>query len=114
MHDGPFIWQHSLVLPADFPARLAAFIAHPHSHPTVLMDQAYAVPPGFSLRWVVKYDLFQGTVVQTSLIDEAGGRYLAGSDRLIASADAIYGDYLLESKYGRYRLTVSGHEAGAS
>jgi hypothetical protein len=99
---------HRLTLPTSFLAQLDAFIRFPDQRPgDILYRQDIQASSRLSLQWVVRHDIFEGTVAQLSLIDDEAGRYLAGEDRPLKEAGDVWGSYAVRTGEEEYRVDVT-------
>ncbi|MBX5466416.1 MAG: hypothetical protein K6U14_02825 [Firmicutes bacterium] len=100
-------WESEWVAPPEFQTALETFIRHPDQRQQdVYHHLRYVLDDGLALEWVVKHDLFEGAVAQWSLFDLHRGQYLAGVDRPLPAADAVWGTYQLTHAGRTYRLRV--------
>lgn len=99
---------HRLTLPTSFLSQLDAFIRFPDQRSgDVFYRRDIPASPHLSLQWVVRHDIFEGTVAQLSLIDDEAGRYLAGEDRPLKEAGDVWGSYTVRTGEAEYRLEVA-------
>lgn len=98
---------HRLTLPKSFLTQLDAFIRFPDQRSgDVLYRRDIPASSRLSLQWVVRHDIFEGTVAQLSLIDDEAGRFLAGQDRPLKEAGDVWGSYVVRTGDDEYQVEV--------
>lgn len=107
MNRGSIVWEDTFITPPEFVQALAAFMADPDSRTCdIFTEKSFAVAPDLALHWVVKHDLFEGTIMHLSLMDTEAYRYLAGLDRPLQQPEDLYGDYDVLWSRQAYRLHI--------
>lgn len=106
MENAP-LWTKTVVLPEGLLTDLETFIHHPETRQKdVLWEQNLDVEPNLFLNVTVKHDIFEGTVINLSLVEPQAYRYLAGESRSLGRAQDVLGDYDVVWNESTYRLRL--------
>lgn len=101
------IWEKTVRLSKDFPARLERFIRDPASRQAdVFYEETWDVGDRRSLTLTVKHDIFEGVVMHLTLLDEDAYRFLGGHEQALREGGELVGDYEVHDAERRYRLRI--------
>ncbi len=74
---------------------LDQFISQPDTRSKdVFSGNTITVSDTHHLEWLIKHDLFEGVVMQVSLMDREEGHFLAGMGQPLATAEDILDDFI--------------------
>ncbi|MCY0909197.1 MAG: hypothetical protein C7B44_14745 [Sulfobacillus thermosulfidooxidans] len=101
------IWEETLIVDPHQLERLRIFITQPDSRThDVFAEQTFTINDTIALNWLVKHDLFEGVMMQVSLLDTADYRHLGGDDIIVSNPEDIFGDYRVRWRHAEYLLHV--------
>lgn len=74
---------------------LDQFITEPDTRTgDIFRTDTLQVSEAYYLDWLIKHDLFEGVVMQVSLMDSEEHRFLAGTDRPLTESQDILDDFI--------------------
>jgi hypothetical protein len=99
-------FEGTIALTAAQVRDLDAFIHEPDTRQGDVFDHgSMAVDQHLNLDWIIKHDLFEGVVLQISLMTEDGTRFLAGEGRSLNHVDDALQPVSLRHDNRSYRAT---------
>ncbi|MCL5967160.1 MAG: hypothetical protein M1516_00685 [Firmicutes bacterium] len=100
-------WEETLRLPEGLSGGLERFIRDPSTREAdVFFEQTFDVGDGRSFTVTVKHDLYEGVVMNLTLLDEEAYQFLAGHEAHLGGAGDLPGEYEVRYGQARYRLRL--------
>jgi hypothetical protein len=98
------LWRETIQCSAEWLSRLDQYIRDP-ARPQVFYARSFEPSSGRRVDVVIKHDLFEGVVLNVTLLEDQGQRFLGGTNRTLDQARDILGTDTVSTHDAQFSVT---------